>query len=198
MWPFKKKQNSSEAAVEWMPRAIEVASQKWQEFDSQPFAAKMPLDEKIFRFSEGLGLGLKQWSAFKASPDSLMLLIAAKGVEQSRTYLRIEIETALGFPLPTPHERTDEEENRILMDRVVERSSRKWRYFWETLKFDSSTTLREKIEVFQVPFVQGVKMDMAMFRDAPDDFFLQIVVLGLADSGTLSPAEIEAAFDIVL
>ena len=171
MWPFNKKKSAADAAAAAIPKAIEVATQKWSEFNSQPFASTMPLDEKLFRFSEGLGRGLMQWQAFKGSPDSLMLLIAAKGVEQSRTHLRIEIETALRFPLPKPHERTDEEENRILMDRVIARASQKWRYFHETINFNNDTPLKKQIEIFQAPFVQGIKMDMPMFHDAPDDFF---------------------------
>jgi hypothetical protein len=179
-----------------MPRAIDVASQKWLEFVSQPFAVSMNLDEKLFRFTEGLGLGLRQWQAFKGSPDSLMLLIAAKGAERSGTHLRIEIETALRFSLPTPHERTDEEENRILMDRVIDRASRKWRYFHETIKFNDDTPLETKIKIFQVPFVQGIKTDMPMFFDAPDVFFRQMVLLGITESGTLSLDEIELVLDM--
>jgi hypothetical protein len=197
MWPFNRKKSGSDAAIESMPIAIDVASQKWLEFVSQPFAASMNLDEKLFRFTEGLGLGLKQWQAFKGCPDSLMLLIAAKGAERSGTHLRIEIETALRFSLPTPHERTDEEENRILMDRIIDRACRKWRYFYETIKFNDGTPLEKRIEIFQIPFVQGIKNDMPMFFDAPDDFFRQMVVLGITDSGTLSPEDIETAFDLV-
>src|SRR3546814_4272997 len=88
MWPFNRRKSKADMAIEWMPRAIEVASQKWSEFERQPFAADWPLDEKIYQFSLALGKGLNQWEAFKDSPNELMLLLAAKGVERSGTHLR--------------------------------------------------------------------------------------------------------------
>src|SRR3546814_14270055 len=121
MWPFNRRKSKADMAIEWMPRAIEVASQKWSEFERQPFAADWPLDEKIYQFSLALGKGLNQWEAFKDSPNELMLLMAAKGVERSGTHLRIEIEAALGFPLPTPHR---SEERRVGKECVSTCSSR--------------------------------------------------------------------------
>ena len=54
MWPFKKKQTAADIAIEWMPRAIDVAAQKWIEFQDQTFAATMQLNEKIYHFTTGL------------------------------------------------------------------------------------------------------------------------------------------------
>lgn len=189
MWPFKKKKSDSRSSMEWLPRAVDTAAQKWIDFECQPFASNMTLAEKLFRFSEGLGADVKQWQGLHDLQDNLVFLIAAKGVEKSKTHLRIEIETAVGFALPSPHERTDEEENEILMNRIVDRARRKWQHFHETIKFKDSTSLRKKIEIFQVPFSQGIKRALPMFVDAPDDFFFRLIVLGIVDSGTLSTTE---------
>ncbi len=193
MWPFKKKKLNASQSMDWLPRAVDVAAQKWVEFENQPFAEGWVLTEKLFRFSEGLGVGLRQWQGLDDLQDSLVFLIAAKGAEKSRTHLRIEIETAVGFPLPLPHERTDEEENQMLMSRVIDRACRKWQYFHATVKFKDATSLRKKIEIFQVPFSQGIKQDFPMFMDAPDDFFFRSIVLGMVESGTLSSDETEMA-----
>lgn len=196
MWPFKKKVSDAGRSMEWLPRAIDVAAEKWMQFESQPFAADMPLNEKLFRFSEGLGRGLRQWQGLNDLKDDIVFLIAAKGAEKSRTHLRIEIETAVGFPLPTPHERTDEEENRILMSRIVDRARRKWLYFNETIKFDDTTTLHEKIEMFQIPFIQGLRQDFPMLCEAPDHFLQQMTVLGILDTKTLSLEDTEIALNL--
>lgn len=97
MWPFKRKKSKSDVAIEWMPRAIEVAAQKWIEFEKQPFTQDMTLEQRIYLFTEVLGKGLKQWEAFSDAADSLFLLIAAKGIERSRTHLRLELEAVLNL-----------------------------------------------------------------------------------------------------
>ena len=183
MWPFTKKKSSADLAIEWMPRAIDVAAAKWVEFDAQPFAQPMDLDQKLFLFSEGLKAGLKRWKAFKDAPDPLILLIAAKGVERSRTYFRVEIEAALNFPLPKPHERTDEEEKQELMDKVVDRVARKWAYFTESLKFKDDVLLKARIEGFKIPLLEGIRADYPIFGDASDSFFDPMIALGIAQSG---------------
>jgi ketopantoate reductase len=71
MWPFKKKQSAADVAIEWMPQAIDVAAQRWIEFEDQAFAATMPLNEKIYHFTTGLKQDLNQWEAFKGSPESI-------------------------------------------------------------------------------------------------------------------------------
>jgi hypothetical protein len=182
-------------AVEWMPRAIDVAAQKWIEFEAQPFAASMKLDEKLYLFTQGLAAGLRQWNAFKASPDAFILLIAAKGVERSRTYLRIEIETALNIPLPQPHERTDAEESEALTAKLIDRVSRKWDYFSSTLIFKDDVSLRSRINSFKIPFLQGVRIDFPMLRDAPDEFFDSVITLGITQSGIPSIDEVERALE---
>ncbi|HMC91251.1 MAG TPA: hypothetical protein VKI45_02210 [Allosphingosinicella sp.] len=196
MWPFRRKQSRADLAVEWMPRAINVATQKWVEFENQPLAASMGLDEKIYLFTQGLAAGLRQWKAFEAGPDALMLLVAAKGVERSRTYLRVEIETALGITLPEPHERTDAEESQLLTAKLVDRVSRKWGYFSTALIFRSDVPLEAQIESFKAPFLHGVRADFAMLRDAPEEFFDSIITLGIVESGTHSIDEVERALGL--
>lgn len=198
MWPFRKKKSPADTAIEWMPRAIEVAAQKWIEFNAQPFAQSMDLDQKLYLFSEGLKNGLKQWKAFRDAPDPLMLLIAAKGAERSRTHLRMEIETALKFPLPKPHERSDEEEKLLLMDRLVDRVSRKWVYFSDTLVLKRDVSLTARIEAFKVPFLEGVRNDFPMFRDASDTFFDPMIALGIAQSGRHDIDEVGHALGLQL
>jgi hypothetical protein len=127
----------------------------------------------------------------------LMLLVAALGVERSRSHLRIEIEMALGILLPAPHERTDAQETEILMNRIVERAMEKWRYFDGVIVFKKDVSLKERVRAFQVPFVQGVRQDFPMFGDAPYAFFTKIVGLGISKSGTLTPSENEELLDIV-
>ena len=100
MWPFKSRQSKADLAVEWLPRAIEVAKVKWIEFEAQPFAESFSLAEKIFFFSGGLEKGLSQWEAFKNPPQGLMMLIAAKGIQLSGTHSKAEIEQALCLELP--------------------------------------------------------------------------------------------------
>ena len=198
MWPFKRKKSKADIAVEWMPRAIEVATQKWLEFESQPFASAMALDEKLHLFSVGLGKGLKQWKAYENSPDSVMLLFAAKGAEHSKTHLRIEIETALGLPLPEPHVRTDWEETEILMEKIIDRASRKWSYQSDVFVFKDEVTLRAKIEGFKIPFIEGVRNDFPMLRDAPDNFFDAMIGLGITRTGTHTLEDVECALDMQL
>lgn len=194
-WPFRKRQSAADLAIEWMPRAIEVAAQKWVEFEAQPFSASMALDEKIYWFTQGLAAGLRQWKAFKDGPDAIMLLIAAKGVERSRTHLRIEIETALGIPLPEPHERTDAEENEELLAKLIDRVSRKWDYFSKALIFKQDVSLRSRINSFKTPFLQGVRADFPMFREAPDEFFDSVITLGITQLGVHSIDEVEGALE---
>jgi hypothetical protein len=191
MWPFKSKKSEADVAVEWMPRAIEVAAEKWLEFESQPFAQDMDLEQKLFAFSEGLKQGLRRWQAFKAGPDAIFLLIAAKGVEQSETHLRVQIEAALKLPLPGPHVRTDEEESRELTNRVIDRAKRKWMYFSESLPLKSDVPLERRIDAFRMPFLEGLRLDYPMFREVSDDFFDPMIALGIERSGSHSLSELE-------
>lgn len=198
MWPFKKKRSDADIAIEWMPRAIEVAAQKWAEFEAQPFAEAMDLEQKLSVFTEGLERGLKQWTAFKRSPDALFLLIAAKGIERSRTYLRIELEAVLNFPIPGPHERSDEEEMAELKRKLIDRVARKWAYFTETLAFRDEVSLRDRVRAFKEPFLEGIIRDFPMFREAHGNEFDSMIALGIDQTGTHSIVEVQQALKLGL
>tara|TARA_R100001129_G_scaffold68233_1_gene46532 strand:- start:122 stop:670 length:549 start_codon:yes stop_codon:yes gene_type:complete len=180
-----------------MPRAIDVAKQKWLEFNSQPFATEMELEQKVHIFTEGLSSGLRQWDAFKAAPESIFLLIAVKGIEKSRTHLRLELEPRLGIPIPAPHERTDEEELAVLKERLIDRAARTWSYFQERLTFSEQDSLEQQIAAFRIPFAQGVRADYPMFCEATDSEFDSMIAVGIERSGTHSIIEVcEALGDI--
>lgn len=196
MWPFKRKKSKADVAIEWMPRAIEVASQKWIEFEKQPFAQEMDLEQKIFLFSEGLGKGLKQWEAFADAADPLFLLIAAKGIERSRTHLRLELEAVLKLAIPAPHERSDEEEMEELQRILIDRVARTWAYFTETLVFKPEVSLEKRIQSFKIPFLDGVRRDFPIFRDAQDSELDPIIALGIDQTGTHTILELERALGL--
>lgn len=193
MWPFKRKKSKANVAIEWMPRAIEVAAHKWIEFELQPFAQEMDLEQKLLLFSEGIGSGLKQWQAFSDADDSLFLLIAVKGIERSRTHLRLELEAVLNFAIPGPHERSDEEEMAELKRRLIDRVARKWVYFAETLVFKPEVSLERRIRSFKIPFLEGVRRDFPMFGEAPDNEFDALIALGIDQTGTHSISEVQRA-----
>lgn len=98
MWPFRPQKSKADSAIEWMPRAIDVASRKWVEFQKLPFMQDVPLGDRIYAFSIPLSQGLKQWKAFSEADDPFFLLIAAKGVEKAGTHSSAEIAAALQLP----------------------------------------------------------------------------------------------------
>lgn len=196
MWLFKRKKSKAELAVEWMPRAIEVAAQKWVEFEAQPFAQEMELEQKIFLFAEGLRRGRQQWEAFADAADPLFLLIAAKGIERSRTHLRLELEAVLKLPIPGPHERSDEEEMEELKRKLIYRVARTWVYFTETLVFKPDVSLERRIQSFKIPFLEGVRRDFPMFKDAQDSELDPIIALGIDQTGTHTILELERALGL--
>lgn len=196
MWPFTQKKSKADVAIEWMPRAIEVAAEKWIEFERQPFAQELDLEQKVFLFSEGLGRGLKQWKAFSDAADPLFLLIAAKGIERSRTHLRLELEAVLKFAIPGPHERSDEEEMDELKRKLIDRAAKTWAYFTNTLVFKPEVSLERRIQSFKIPFLEGVRHDFPMFRDAQDSELDPIIALGIDQTGTYSILEVERALGL--
>lgn len=196
MWPFAKRKSRADLAVEAMPRAIDIAAQKWVEFEAQPFAREMELSEKLHFFTEGIGKGFSQWKEFKGAPDGIFLLIAAKGVERSRTYLRLELETALGIPIPAPFERSDEEELDVLKGKLIDRAARKWRYFESAMPFKADVPLSTRIQAFKSPFLEGVRNDYSMFRDASDDEFDALIAIGIDQTGAHSIVDVQRALGL--
>ncbi len=198
MWPFTKRKSPADLAVEAMPRAIDIAAQKWVEFEAQPFAMKMDLTEKLYLFSEGIRRGFSQWKEFKNAPDGIFLLIAAKGVERSKAYLRLELEAALGIPIPAPFERSDEEELEILKRKLIDRAARKWTYFESALPFKAEVPLSTRIRAFKTPFLEGVRKDYPMFKEASDDEFDSLIAIGIDQTCAYSIVEVQRALDFKL
>lgn len=196
MWPFKERRSKADIAVEAMPQAIDIAAQKWIEFEAQPFAAEMDLEQKLFLFTEGIRRGFSQWKEFKNAPDDVFLLLAAKGVERSRTHLRMELEAVLNVPIPGPHDLSDEEEMEELKRKLIDRVARKWAYFTESMIFKDEVPLAERIRAFKMPFLVGIRNDFPMFKNASDDEFDSLIAIGIDQTGTYSMVEVWHALDL--
>ncbi len=196
MWPFSKRESKADLAIDAMPRAIDIAAGKWVEFEAQHFASEMGLPEKLHFFSEGIRKGFSQWNEFKNAPDSIFLLIAAKGVERSGTYLRLELEGALGAPIPAPFERSDDEELELLKGKLIDRAARKWTYFESVMLFKADVPLSTRIQAFKTPFLEGVRNDYPMFRDASDEELDALIAIGIDQSGAHSIFDVQQALGL--
>ena len=103
MWPFvKKRENRIDEVSEVIDRAIDFAAQRWLAFNaSVPMRPDAPLRDSVALFARSTGPSLhRRFPALTAAPDQVMLLIVAKGIEQSGAIGRQEIERALGIVLP--------------------------------------------------------------------------------------------------
>jgi hypothetical protein len=102
MWPFRKKPARRSDALAIIDEAIEFAAGRWQYFSRS--VAVVPgsgLRERIGLFARSLEPSLHaRHPALAAAPEEVILLIIAKGVEQSGAVSREEIERALGILLP--------------------------------------------------------------------------------------------------
>ncbi|VXC88260.1 hypothetical protein [Sphingomonas sp. AX6] len=86
-------------ALEAMPQAIDVAAQKWLDFQQLKFIDD-DLAQQVAFFLVPLEQGLSKWEAFESAPDGFFLIIAVKAIEQSGTHSRRELENALGVRIP--------------------------------------------------------------------------------------------------
>jgi hypothetical protein len=195
-WPFRSKARQADIALGKMPQAIEIASEKWIEFEAQEFAKPMELGQRILAFTDGLEAGLRKWDAFKSAPDGFFLLIAAKGIEHSRAHLRMDIEAALKIPIPEPFERSDEEELSELQDILIDRVARKWTYFEDTIHFDADVSLAHRIDAFKGPFLEGVRRELPSLAKAPDSDFGAFFAIGIERSGRWSILEVHDALGL--
>lgn len=102
MWPFRKKRSPQADAAAIIDEAIVFAAARWSAFSqSVPVHPGMGLRERISLFARTLEKSLHtRHPQLAAAPDQVILLIVAKGVEQSGKVPRIEIERALGILLP--------------------------------------------------------------------------------------------------
>ena len=101
MWPFKKK-TSADKIIDVMDDIISHVAAKWTFFrKTLPFKDGVGLDEQIAMFSVPMKEGLNNtFPVIKDSPDALFMLLIAKGIEQSGTHSKEQLEQALGAPLP--------------------------------------------------------------------------------------------------
>lgn len=102
MWPFKKKPARRTDALAIIDEAIAFAAERWHFFSrSVAVTPGTGLRERIGLFARSLEPSLHaRHPALAAAPEEVMLLIVAKGVEQSGAVSRGEIERALGILLP--------------------------------------------------------------------------------------------------
>lgn len=102
MWPFRKKRSPRADATAIIDEAILFAADRWHIFSrSVPVRPDSGLRERIGLFARSLEKSLHaRHPQLAAAPDEVIVLIVAKGVEQSGTVSRVEIEQALGILLP--------------------------------------------------------------------------------------------------
>lgn len=102
MWPFKKKSRTAPDALVIIDEAIGFAAERWIFFSgSVPVSPGVGLRERIGMFARALEPSLHaRHPSLAVAPDEVILLIVAKGVEQSGAVPRRDIERALGILLP--------------------------------------------------------------------------------------------------
>lgn len=102
MWPFTKKPGIRNDALATIDEAITFAAQRWLAFSrSVPQRPETALRERIGLFARSIDSSLyKRFPSLAAAPEQVILLIVAKGVEQSGLVGRDEIERELGILLP--------------------------------------------------------------------------------------------------
>lgn len=102
MFGFGKKKSQADAAIEVLPDAIALAAEKWRYFcDTLPMKEGVPLADRIALFAVPFFQNLHAtFPGLRKSPESVLFLIVAKGVELSGTHTKAQIERELGTPLP--------------------------------------------------------------------------------------------------
>jgi hypothetical protein len=192
MWPFSKR-SAADKAVEEMPRAINAACEMWLDVYSKDFARNVEFLDLVAMFVDSLSNGLRTWPAFKSAPDRVFLLIAVKGIEKSRTHLRMQLETLLEIEIPEPFERTNEEELEAVKEMMVDCVSSKWTHYVNAINFGDDVELAERIARFRGPFLESFKKEFPMFANISVEQINAILTLGIAKTGSASPSEIGRA-----
>jgi hypothetical protein len=102
MWPFRSSTPPRDNASATIDAAILFTAQRWCAFSrSVALPADMGLRDRISMFARALNQSLHgRFPALIAAPEQVILLIIAKGVEQSGLLARGEIERELGIILP--------------------------------------------------------------------------------------------------
>lgn len=102
MWPFRKRRTPRRDALAIIDEAIVFAAHRWHHFSHS--VAVQPgtgLRERIGLFARSLEASLHaRHPELAAASDEVILLIITKGIEQSGTVPRGDIERAMGIVLP--------------------------------------------------------------------------------------------------
>jgi len=102
MWPFRAKTASPGGAHATIDEAILFVAHRWSIFSqSVDLPSETGLRERIGLFARSVDRSLHdRFPSLAAASDQVMLLIIAKGIEQSGLLARGEIERELGIILP--------------------------------------------------------------------------------------------------
>jgi hypothetical protein len=102
MWPFPKKPSAAQAATAIMDEAIGLTAERWHGFtQSVAITTTAGLRQQIAVFARQAEADLRaKYRILESASDPVMLLIIAKGVQESGTFSRRQIEEALGITLP--------------------------------------------------------------------------------------------------
>lgn len=103
MWPLgKKRGNGGADALATIDEAIDFVAQRWLVFSNAvPVRPETRLRDRIALFARSVDASLHQrFPALAAASEPVILMIIAKGVEQSGRVARDEIERELGILLP--------------------------------------------------------------------------------------------------
>lgn len=102
MWPFRKSPRADQEALVIIDEAIAFVAGRWIIFSrAVPMSPDTGLRERIGLFARSLEASLHaRHPTLVVAADEVILLIVAKGIEQSGTVSRGEIERALGILLP--------------------------------------------------------------------------------------------------
>jgi hypothetical protein len=102
MWPFRSSTTPRDDASTTIDAAILFTAQRWCAFSrSVALPADMGLRDRISMFARALNQSLHgRFPSLISAPEQVILLIIAKGVEQSGLLARGEIERELGIILP--------------------------------------------------------------------------------------------------
>lgn len=103
VWPFTRRSEKQEiGALATIDEAISFVAQRWLVFSSS--VARKPdsdLRDRVALFARSVNESLhRRFPALVAASDEVLLLIVAKGIEQSGAVPRSDIERSLGIVLP--------------------------------------------------------------------------------------------------
>ena len=100
MWPFTRKRHDS--GQDGIDRATRFACDCWRMFETGGgLPVNLHLRDRISFFAADFRSAmLGQYPDMATAPDEVLLLIICKGIEQSGSHSRAQIERQLGISLP--------------------------------------------------------------------------------------------------